>query len=104
MRFDGNGTIANIIVGMQMNELPIDYAATRNDKVNAVTLDDGVSDPRSIGSVVAAACRRELLVVAETVTRGPNEEMRYRLYDELQRDETTKGALSVLAHRARARQ
>ena len=40
LRFDGNGTIANIIVGMQMNELPIDYAATRNDKVNAVTLDD----------------------------------------------------------------
>jgi zinc protease len=40
LRFDGNGTIANIIVGMQMNGLPIDYAATRNDKVNAVTLED----------------------------------------------------------------
>lgn len=40
LRFDGNGTIANIIVGMQMRGLPIDYAATRNDKVNAVTLED----------------------------------------------------------------
>ena len=40
LRFDGNGTIANIIVGMQMNGFPIDYAATRNDKVNAVNLED----------------------------------------------------------------
>jgi len=40
LRFDGNGTIANIIVGMQINGLPIDYPATRNDKVEAVTLDD----------------------------------------------------------------
>lgn len=40
LRFDGNGTIANIMVGMQMQGLPIDYIATRNDKVNAVTLDD----------------------------------------------------------------
>ncbi|KPU83005.1 zinc protease, partial [Marinosulfonomonas sp. PRT-SC04] len=40
LRFDGNGPIANIMVGMQMQGLPIDYIATRNDKVNAVTLDD----------------------------------------------------------------
>ena len=40
LRFDGNGTIANIIVGMQIRGLPIDYAATRNDRVNAVTLED----------------------------------------------------------------
>ncbi len=40
LRFDGNGTIASILVGMQMDDLPIDYADTRNDKVNAVTLDD----------------------------------------------------------------
>lgn len=39
LRFDGNGPIANIIVAMQMEGLPIDYIATRNDKVNAVTLD-----------------------------------------------------------------
>lgn len=40
LRFDGNRRIANILVGMQMEGLPIDYAATRNDKVEAVTLED----------------------------------------------------------------
>ncbi|SLN63353.1 Peptidase M16 inactive domain protein [Pseudoruegeria aquimaris] len=40
LRFDGNGTIANIIVGMQTQGLPIDYIATRNDKVEAVTRED----------------------------------------------------------------
>lgn len=40
LRFDGNDQIASILVGMQMDDLPIDYADTRNDKVNAVTQDD----------------------------------------------------------------
>ncbi len=40
LRFDGNGQIADILVGMQMEGLPIDYAATRNAKIEAVTLDD----------------------------------------------------------------
>ena len=40
LRFDGNGPIANILVGMQMIGLPIDYIATRNDRVDAVTLAD----------------------------------------------------------------
>lgn len=40
LRFDGNSRIASIMVGMQMQGLPIDYIATRNDKVNAVTLDE----------------------------------------------------------------
>ncbi|MBO9433957.1 insulinase family protein [Ruegeria sp. R13_0] len=40
LRFDGNGRIAGIMVGMQMQGLPIDYIATRNDKVNAVTLEE----------------------------------------------------------------
>ena len=40
LRFDGNGEIADILVGMQMNGFPIDYPATRNAKVEAVTLDD----------------------------------------------------------------
>ncbi|MEX0365652.1 MAG: M16 family metallopeptidase [Ruegeria sp.] len=40
LRFDGNGQIAGILVGMQMEDLPIDYIATRNDKVNAVTLEE----------------------------------------------------------------
>lgn len=40
LRFDGNGPIARIMVGMQMLGLPIDYIATRNEKVEAVTLAD----------------------------------------------------------------
>jgi zinc protease len=40
LRFDGNGRIANILVGMQLDGLGIDYIATRNDKVRAVTLED----------------------------------------------------------------
>ncbi len=40
LRFDGNATIANILVGMQRQDLPIDYIASRNDKVNAVSLAD----------------------------------------------------------------
>ena len=39
LRFDGNGRIAGILVGMQRQGLPIDYIPTRNDKVNAVTLE-----------------------------------------------------------------
>ncbi|WP_145107486.1 M16 family metallopeptidase [Cereibacter sediminicola] len=40
LRFDGNGPIASILVGMQMEDLPIDYPVTRNAKVEAVTLED----------------------------------------------------------------
>ncbi len=40
LRFDGNGNIASILVGMQMEGFPIDYPANRNAKIEAVTLDD----------------------------------------------------------------
>jgi zinc protease len=40
LRFDGNDTIARILVGMQMDDLPIDYAVTRNAEIEALTLDD----------------------------------------------------------------
>jgi zinc protease len=40
LRFEGNGPIASILVGMQMLGLPSNYPKTRNDKVNAVTLAD----------------------------------------------------------------
>ncbi|MCK8485436.1 insulinase family protein [Aliiroseovarius sp. S2029] len=40
LRFDGNANIANIMVSMQMEGLPVDYIATRNDQVMAVTLED----------------------------------------------------------------
>lgn len=58
LRFDGNGPIANIAVGMQMEGLPTDYIANRNDMVNAVTLDDvnrvaqELMDPDSLTFVV----------------------------------------------------
>jgi zinc protease len=40
LRFDGNGPIARIMVGMQMEGLTPDYITTRNDKVRGVTLED----------------------------------------------------------------
>ncbi|MEK6204640.1 MAG: insulinase family protein, partial [Amylibacter sp.] len=40
LRFDGNGRIANILVGMQRQDLPIDYPKTRNDRLNAVTIEE----------------------------------------------------------------
>jgi zinc protease len=40
LRFDGNANIASILVGMQMADLGLDYIATRNDKVQAVTLEE----------------------------------------------------------------
>ncbi|MEM6305688.1 MAG: pitrilysin family protein [Pseudomonadota bacterium] len=40
LRFNGNTRIANILAGMQMINLPIDYIPTRNDRVQAVTLED----------------------------------------------------------------
>ena len=40
LRFEGNGPIASILVGMQMLGLPSDYPKTRKDKVNAVTMED----------------------------------------------------------------
>jgi len=40
LRFDSNAAIANILVGMQLDDLTPAYIETRNDKVAAVTLDD----------------------------------------------------------------
>lgn len=40
LRFDGNGAIAGILAGMQINGFPIDYVDTRNAKVEAVTAQD----------------------------------------------------------------
>jgi zinc protease len=40
LRFDGNGPIANIMVGMQVQGLPVAYINNRNHKINAVTLQD----------------------------------------------------------------
>ncbi|MEC3862874.1 pitrilysin family protein [Mesobacterium sp. TK19101] len=40
LRLDGNASIADILVGMQMDGLSPDYVNTRNAKVEALTLDD----------------------------------------------------------------
>ena len=40
LRFDSNASIARIMVGMQIDDLGLDYVNTRNGKVNAVTADD----------------------------------------------------------------
>ncbi|MBZ4020971.1 peptidase M16 [Rhodobacter sp. TJ_12] len=40
LRFDGNGKIADILAGMQLNHMPIDYINTRNEQVEAVTAED----------------------------------------------------------------
>ncbi|TDL76018.1 insulinase family protein [Palleronia sediminis] len=40
LRFDGNARIAGILVGMQLDGLPADYIETRNDEIEAVTLED----------------------------------------------------------------
>jgi zinc protease len=40
LRFDGNARIAGILVGMQMDGMPIDYVSTRNAQIEAVTMAD----------------------------------------------------------------
>lgn len=40
LRFDGNGPIARILVGLQMQGYPVDYPATRNARIEAVSLAD----------------------------------------------------------------
>lgn len=40
LRFDSNAAIANIMVGMQLDGLTPEYITTRNDRVEAVTLED----------------------------------------------------------------
>lgn len=40
LRFDGNGSIADIAAGMQVRGMPRDYIETRNARMKAVTLED----------------------------------------------------------------
>jgi zinc protease len=40
LRFDGNAQIAEIMVGMQMIDLPPDYVINRNSYIEAVTRED----------------------------------------------------------------
>ncbi len=58
LRFDGNSTIAGILVGMQMIGLDTDYVNTRNERVERVTLEDvqrvaaDLLDPEALHFVV----------------------------------------------------
>ena len=58
LRFDSNQAIAGIMVGMQVEGLPVDYVIHRNDYINAVTLDDvnrvarEILDPEALHFVV----------------------------------------------------
>jgi len=40
LRFKSSDTIASILVGMQRDNLPIDFLKTRNQQVEAVTTED----------------------------------------------------------------
>lgn len=40
LRFEGNGAIAGVLAGLQMQGYPIDYPAGRNARIEAVTLED----------------------------------------------------------------
>ncbi|MGR3542346.1 MAG: M16 family metallopeptidase [Hasllibacter sp.] len=58
LRFDGNGSLASIMVGMQMTGLEPDYIANRNDIVDALTLEEvnrvaaGLVRPEDLSFVV----------------------------------------------------
>ena len=58
LRFDGNGPIANIMANMQVADMPLDYITTRNEKVEAVTLEQAnrvareLLDPENLTFVV----------------------------------------------------
>ncbi|QPH55742.1 M16 family metallopeptidase [Pontivivens ytuae] len=58
LRFDSNASIARILVGLQDAGLPIDYTLTRNDLIEAVTLEDldrvaeRILDPEALTFVV----------------------------------------------------
>ena len=61
LRFDGNARIAGILVGMQLQDLPIDYIPGRNDRVRAITADDVrelASELMDVADDIRAAARR----------------------------------------------
>ncbi|MCO6384463.1 insulinase family protein [Oceanicola sp. 502str15] len=61
LRFDGNGRIANILVGLQIEGLGVDYITNRNGFVEAVTVEDvqrvakRLIDPEGLHFVVVGA-------------------------------------------------
>lgn len=62
LRFDSSGKISQQLVGLQLDDLPIDYFANRNALVEAVTLED-----------VKRAAQRILSGPLTVITVGPSE-------------------------------
>ena len=58
LRLDSNGKIANLLIGIQLNDLGIDYIDRRNGYIEAVTLADAnrvaarLLDPEALQVVV----------------------------------------------------
>ena len=69
LRFDGNGTIASILVGMQIMGLPTDYPKTRNARVEAVTM----ADMKRVAARLFKPDDLAFIVVGEPVGVTPTE-------------------------------
>ena len=69
LRFDGNGTIASILVGMQIMGLTTDYPKTRNARVEAVTM----ADMKRVAARLFKPDDLAFIVVGEPVGVTPTE-------------------------------
>lgn len=69
LRFDGNDNIASILVGMQMEGLPIDYVSHRNAKIEAVAS----ADVNRVAGTLMTPDKLTFVVVGKPdgVTTGP---------------------------------
>lgn len=72
----------------------------------AVDLDDGTSDPLSVGKVMVSFCDTELVQVADTFTRGEKRQERVRRYmiDDLRSDYTTPASIVLEWRKSRRAQ
>jgi hypothetical protein len=64
--------------------------------VAAQRLDDGVSDPGTIGRAIASLCRPELDASVEVFTRGTNSQVRGMFYERRIAEENDSATLAVL--------
>jgi hypothetical protein len=64
--------------------------------VAAQELDDGVSDPGTIGGAIASLCRPELDAAVDVFARGSNSRVRAMLYERRIADENDSATLAVL--------
>lgn len=62
-------------------------------------LDDGVTDPVSIGHIVAPACHRHLRMATYTMSQHENANVRQQLYERRLAQSASDAARAVLVHR-----